>query len=208
MNLRNRTVFYPLHMMLHPIDATDGIKWQSKGSYLVSAGLVVLAFLTAVLERQATGFIFNPHRLDRINIINIMLVTFLVVALWIIANRALCTLMDGEGKTSEIIIGSCYSLLPYIVLSLFAVVLSHFLTHDMGVFLTYIQVGGYIWSGLVLFQVMRVIHQFSVKQTVWNLVLTVVGMLIIAFIILLIYSLFQQVYVFLFTIFNEIMFRL
>lgn len=208
MNMRNRTALYPLHMMIHPIDATDGIKWQKKGSYVVSAILVVMAFLTAVLERQATGFIFNPHRLDRINIVNIMLVTFVVVILWIISNRALCTLMDGEGRTSEIIIGSCYALMPYIAMSLLAIVLSHFLTHDMGVFLTYIQVFGYIWSGLVLFQVMRVIHQFSVKQTIWNLVLTVVGMLIIAFIVLLIYSLFQQVYVFLFTIFNEIMFRL
>ena len=208
MNMRNRTALYPLHMMIHPIDASDGIKWQKKGSYVVSAILVVMAFLTAVLERQATGFIFNPHRLDRINIVNIMLVTFVVVILWIIANRALCTLMDGEGRTSEIIIGSCYALMPYIAMSLLAIVLSHFLTHDMGVFLTYIQVFGYIWSGLVLFQVMRVIHQFSVKQTIWNLVLTVVGMLIIAFIVLLIYSLFQQVYVFLFTIFNEIMFRL
>lgn len=208
MNLQNQTALYPLHMMLHPIDASDGIKWQKKGSYIVSAALVVLAFLTAVLERQATGFIFNPHRLDRINIINILLVTFAMAALWIIANRALTTLMDGEGRTSEIIIGSCYSLLPYIAMTLFTVVLSHFLTHDMAVFLTYIKVGGYIWSGMVIFQVMRVIHQFSVKQTLWNLALTVVGMMIIAFIILLIYSLFQQVYVFLFTIFNEIMFRM
>ena len=51
-------------------------------------------------------------------------------------------------------------------------------------------------------------HQFTARQTLWNLLLTVFGMLIIAFIALLIYSLFQQVYVFIFTIFNEIMFRL
>ncbi|MBP8989257.1 MAG: hypothetical protein KBG64_03450 [Clostridia bacterium] len=208
MKIHDKGIIYPFYLMLHPIIGSEGIKWDGKGSYSVSIFMALMAFVTSVLQRQATGFIFNPNRLDKINVLNIFLVTALIVALWITSNRALCTLMDGEGKTSQIIIGSCYALLPYLLMTLLSVVLSHFLTYDMGVFLTCVQIAGYIWSGLVLFQAMRIIHQFTFKQTIWNLLLTVVGMMIIAFIMLLIYSLFQQLYIFFFTIFNEIMFRL
>lgn len=203
-----KQVLFPFHLMMHPIEGSNAIKWEDRGTYPVSAALIGLLFITLVLQRQTVGFIFNPNRLDQINIVNILAVTVTVVILWIISNRALCTLMDGEGKLSQIIIGSCYSLLPFILLTIAGILASQVLTLDMAVFLRYIEISGYLWSFLVLFQVMRVIHQFTARQTLWNLLLTVFGMLIIAFIALLIYSLFQQVYVFIFTIFNEIMFRL
>ena len=52
------------------------------------------------------------------------------------------------------------------------------------------------------------IHQYTLKKVIVSILLTVFGMLVMAFLILMLYSLVQQIYVFAYTVFSEIKFRL
>ena len=65
-----------------------------------------------------------------------------------------------------------------------------------------------LWSLLVLVSVLMAIHQYTLKKVIVSILLTVFGMLVMAFLILMLYSLVQQIYVFAYTVFSEIKFRL
>ena len=68
----------------------------------------------------------------------------------------------------------------------------------------------YIMAGLCMILIvgMYYIHQFTFGGLLLNLLLTVIGVAIILFLLLLGYSLVQQIITFVVTIYNEIVFRL
>ncbi len=194
--------------MAHPIDAMEAVKYRGQGSLTVALFIVLLLFVQGVLTRQATGFLFNGNRLDTIRLGTVLLGSVGLYALWVIANIAATTFMDGEGKPAEVAVASAYALQPYILLSLVGVAVSHVLTLEMGVFLTFLRIGAMGWSVALMAVSLMTVHQFTFKKTVVNLLATVAGMLVIAFLIALVVSMFQQLQVFFYTLFNEIVFRL
>lgn len=194
--------------MKHPIRAMEEVKYEGRGSWTLVILLLFLFFLSAVLSRQWTGFPFNPNRPDTINLGLILAGTVGLYALWTLSNVAVSSFMSGEGKASQVMIASAYALSPYIVLTLAATALSNVMTLETGVFLTFVRIGAVAWSGVVLAASLMTVHQFTFKKAMGNLVVTLFGMLVIAFLLSLIFSLFQQLYVFLYTIMNEVIFRI
>jgi hypothetical protein len=77
----------------------------------------------------------------------------------------------------------------------------------MGVFLQFINVLGIGWSAVELIMGMFQTHRLSFKMVIANITLTAAGAAVIVFFLFLLYSLFQQLYMFFYTIFNELMFR-
>jgi hypothetical protein len=116
--------------------------------------------------------------------------------------------MDGEGRFSEIWIAASYALFPFIVVSLPEAVISNFLAQREGAFLGMMSVIANGWSLIFLIAAMKEIHQFSLKKTIISMLLTVLGMGVIIFLGVLIFSLFQQLFIFLYTVYSEIKFRL
>jgi hypothetical protein len=116
--------------------------------------------------------------------------------------------MDGEGKAREIWMVSMYSLIPYLSVNLMVVLLSNFLSQEAAAFISMAKFAAFSWSGILMFSGMYDVHQYSVKKTIVNLGLTLVGMAVIFFLMILVFSLFQQLFVFLLTMYKELMFRL
>ena len=116
--------------------------------------------------------------------------------------------MEGEGKYRDIIIASAYSILPYIILSIITTIISNFLFIESLTFLQYINILAYAWSIIMLHAGIHAVHQYSLKKTVLNIILSVFGIAAILFLFVLVFSLFQQLYIFFYTIFSEIMFRI
>jgi len=198
----------PFYIVFHPFQGYEELKYKKNGSLLLASLIVLLWFFTAVLVRQKTGFIFNLKRLDELNVLLIALRTVVLFILWVASNWAFCTLMEGEGKATEIWYASSYALLPHIFISIFVVLLSNFLTLEEGVFLGYFQVVGQLWSLIILYIGMKHIHNYSYKKTLASMVLTVGGIAIIIFLSILVYSLFQQLYAFVYGLFSEALFRM
>ena len=67
---------------------------------------------------------------------------------WVVGNWALCTLLDGEGTFKKIFIYSAYALVPYIVCTFIAVILSNVLIKDESIWITAVQWIGLGWSGI------------------------------------------------------------
>ncbi|REE56449.1 Yip1-like protein [Paenibacillus taihuensis] len=206
--MNKRKQWLSLYTMFHPMKGYELVKWDRSGSFIESACILLALFLYIVSERQVTGFIFNGNNADDINVPVIFLVTIGTFLLWFVSNMAVCSFMDGEGKSREVWIASTYALIPYVLIGFIEIVLSNLFSIEASPFLLILRFAAIAWSILLLAVGMYTVHQYSLKQTLANLSLTVAGIAIITFLLILVYSLFQQVFVFLFTVYNEIMFRM
>jgi len=202
-----RETKFLFHTMLHPFDGFDGVKFDGKGTVGMSLLLVFMFFLQNVIAAAGSGFLFSSGDPDKISVPNIFAISMGTIALWLLSNWAVDSLMDAEGRTREIVIVSTYSLLPYIIASIATTVLCNFVTLEVVSFLKMILIVGTAWSALMMFVGMYQIHQLSFGRTVLMIALTVLGMAAMIFLLVLVYSLYRQVYIFVYTIFSELMFR-
>ena len=198
-------IFYT---MIHPVNGFDQIKWEKKGSIVACVAILLVFFLTNVFEQVLTGFIFNTYNPDRISVPSIFLITMGGFAIVYIANWAAGSLQFSEGENRDIFITLCYTLVPYTIFALLHIFLTNFANAEVGAFLVALRVIGYLWSGMILIVGLYYVHQFSFGGLLLNLLLTVIGVAIILFLLLLGYSLLQQIITFVVTIYNEIVFRL
>ena len=107
----------------------------------------------------------------------------------------------------KIFIYSAYALVPYIVCTFIAVILSNVLIRDESIWIVAVQWLGMGWSIILMIQAMRAAHQYSFGKTLVSMVGTVIVMLLILFLAVLLISLFQQLYVFIYQIYTEILYR-
>ena len=196
------------HCVFHPVEGFEDLRWKKQGSMKIAMVIVFLLFVNMVADRQLTGFQFNTAYVKVFNIVPLLVQSVVYFFTWVIANWALCTLFDGEGTLKKICIYSAYALVPYIVCSFISIFISNFIVEDEKIWMTAIYYLGLIWSVVLMIQAMKAAHQYSFKKTIVSMVFTIVAMLLILFLAILLLSLFQQVYVFGYSIYTEIAYRI
>ncbi len=196
------------HVIFHPVEGYEDLRWKKQGSLKVAMVIVVLLFLAMVSQSRLMGFQFNMSYDKIFNVIPIIVQSVVYFFTWVIANWAICTLFNGEGTLKNICIYSAYALVPYIFCTFVAVFLSNFLVQDEGIWVYFIQYVGLGWSLVLMIQAMRAVHQYTFGKTLLSMVMTIVAMLIILFLAILLLSLFQQLYVFVYSIYTEIAYRI
>ncbi|MBR4554816.1 MAG: YIP1 family protein [Ruminococcus sp.] len=196
------------HVIFHPVEGFEDLRWKKQGSMKIALVIVFMLFVDMVADRQLTGFQFNTAYVKVFNIVPLMVQSVVYFFTWVIANWALCTLFDGEGTLKKICIYSAYALVPYILCSYISIFISNFIVSDERIWMTAIYYLGLIWSVVLMIQAMKAVHQYSFKKTIVSMLFTIVAMLLILFLAILLLSLFQQVYVFGYSIYTEIAYRI
>ncbi|WPX09018.1 YIP1 family protein [Caldicellulosiruptor danielii] len=199
---------FPIYTMFHPFKGFEELKDEKKGSVLIATIIVLLYFIVAIIHRQYTGFIFNPYRQDRINVISIFSSTVVMFFFWVLSNWSVSTLTEGEGTFQEIWIFSAYALLPYIICNLIYVILSNIFIMEEGMFLTFINIIGMSWLIICMLNAIKAVHQFSFGKTVATVVASLIGIAVIIFIMILVFTLFAQLFGFIQSIYNELILRM
>ena len=199
---------YPFFTMCHPFKGFTALKDDKKGSLKVSYIIVLLFFVVSIFERQNTGFLFTKTRPEDFNIIYTILSTFGVFILWVVSNWALSTLMDGEGKFTEIWIFSSYALLPFVLFMIPLTLLSQFLTLDESALYGFFKLFIYLWVFICMLMAIREVHRYTTGKTVLTLILTVLFMIFAAALVTVMYGIFVQLIEFVTLIINEIALRL
>lgn len=202
---------YAFYILAHPFDGFFDLKNDPKRRTVSGAiFLYVMLALSSIIKRQLLGYLFIYSTWSQLYL-NVFLEIVKAVApflMFSLANWCFTSLMDGDGKLRDILCATAFGTLPLTLCNLLAIPVSNFVNkQESGVYL-FIVAFGYVWCYLMIFIGMVVTHQYSVKKGIATAVLSLLGMVVIAFILVLIFYLIQQVFGFIVSLYNEISFRL
>jgi hypothetical protein len=169
--------------------------------------VVLFFFLTTVVQARMTGFLFNTEMVKIFNIVPYFSSTILLFFIFVIANWSLCTLFNGEGTMKNICCTSAYALMPYMISMVISTAASNVLLPREGAFLAFIAVLGVGWSTVMMISGIKAVQQYTVPKTLLALLFTILAMVIMLFVVVLLVALFQQIYIFFYTIYTELLYR-
>jgi len=137
-----------------------------------------------------------------------MLITTVgIAALWCVVNWGLCTLFEGKGTFKEIVIVTGFALIPQIINSIFFIIASHVLVYSEAAIITGFQAICWIVTIVVLLVELTIIHDYSFFRALGMSLVTIIGMILCAFLIILVFTLFQDVIQFGRSIYTELAYR-
>lgn len=199
---------YLFYILFHPVTGFEEMKFNRKGSLWLANAVCVLFCASVVVQQVLTAFIFSSGKTEDVNLVWSLVGCVGLLFLFTLSNWLFCTLLDGKGRFSEIWIVSCYSMLPCAMGSIPLTLLGHLFTNEEAFFYHAMLFLLYAWSGLLLFVGTMSVHQFTISKNIMTLLFTVIGILIVVFLLLLFFTLLHNVYVFCVTLYNEMSFRL
>lgn len=199
---------YAGYYMKHPSDGAYGICQEGRASYLSATILLVVFIVEYVVNKYTCGFLFKNVMEGRYEILSdVGTVVILMIALTA-CTYLVCTINEGEGTVKRLYTMFCYSLLPYILLTPVAYLMSHVLTGNEAFLVTLVNVVIYCWTGVLMVVGLKEVNNFKVSETAKVIFLTVFTALIMALLIFIIYVLWAQVIEFVAAIFGEVVYIL
>ena len=199
---------YAKYVLFHPFDGFWDLTHEKRGSLAAATTYLALFLITRVVQLLFTNFQFINAPLQYINIFEqaaSLLLPFLILCL---ANWSMTTLFDGKGRFSDIYIAMCYALVPYPLIQLPMVFVSNFISFDEAAFYNVLISFSNIWCVFLVFIGLMQVHDYSPSKTLVFLVVTVVGALIIIFLLLVFFSLLGDAASYFISLYREIAFRL
>lgn len=198
---------YAFHYMRHPIDASYGIAREGRASWAASLTVLAVFIVEFLINKYLCGFLQKTVQDGRYEIFSDIGGIILVVFGLTLCNYLVCTINDGEGSVKKIFTYFCYSLTPYLLITPVIFLLSHVLTRNEQFLITLLQYLAYGWMTVLAVLGMREVNNYTAKETVKVILLTLFTVLILALIIFIIYILWAQVIEFISAIFGEVVYR-
>lgn len=198
----------PFYVILHPFNGFYEIRFKERGSIGISCILLAATFLSHIIGMQFTGYVFNSHSGEMINIPYQIFQVLLLFGVFTACNFAVGELNNGKGFFRHVFISTAYALLPFVLCSLASTLLSNVLSLREGALLTFLSQLGIWWSVLLIIVSQIQIHMYSFGKALLSLLYTVFGMVCVAFVAITLFSLTGQLINFLTNIYNEVIFRM
>lgn len=196
------------HVVMHPFEGFEDLRWKKAGSMKIAVAVVVMLFIQVLAWERWYSFQYYIAYDKVFNVVPIIFRSVIMFGAFVVANWAMCTLFDGEGTMKNIFIYCAYAMIPYISAYLIGTLLSHFLVQEEYIFIQCIEIIGQLWSLVLMISAIKTVHQFTFVKTILLMVLTIVAMVAMLFLLILLLTLFQQVLIFIFSIYTEITYRI
>lgn len=206
-HIKNNNLRTALSVPFHPFQAFQAMKTQKYISLGLAFVFVVVFYLAKVSQDLYGGFMYVIVDKANYNAIYTLIGSVGVLLLWTITNWGICMLNDGKGSFKEVFAMSAYSMTPMILYSVIFTVGSHVIpassTNSFGIISTIMA----IYTVLLLLIGMTVIHEYSFFKAMGMAVVTVLCMVLAAFVLCSVVLLSQQFIVFIAGVVNEIRLR-
>ena len=198
---------FPAYILVHPLKGFEEFKRYKRSRYSVAIAYVIIIIILKILSFQAKGFLVNDTSIRDLKSFHQVVYWAGGVIVLTAGNWAVTTLFDGKGKAGDIFKMICYCIYPMIWSTLLSIILSNVLAlEEIGIY-TLVNGLGIFLSGYLFFFGIISIHEYSLVQTLLTILFTIVAVLIILFVGILLFDLFQKVYGFFYQVYQEITLR-
>ena len=199
---------YSLHVITHPFDGFWDLIHEQRGTLAAAHTFLILFLVVRVMKLILTSFQFINAPIQRINIFEeaaSLALPFLVLCL---ANWAMTTLFDGKGRFKDIYMAMCYALVPYILIQLPMVIISNGLTFEEGSIFSVMLTVSVIWCAFLVFIGLMQVHDYGPGKTMIFIIVTIVGAMVIIFLVLTFFSLLSDAIAYFVSLYREIVYRM
>lgn len=190
-----------------PVESFTAIKQKNMGSVIIATVLMVLCYVSTVAKSEWSGFQFICDNVEEFNSLMTLLKTIGAVLLFTVANWGVATLMQGRGTLKEIYIVTCYSLIPLIISNFAYAVLTNYVSLSEVAFVEIMATAFLIYTVILFVFGLMTIHDVSFGKFLGIIILSIFGILIVIFVGVIVFLLAQQLYLFIMTIVNELIYR-
>ncbi len=198
------TFKFPLYLITHPIQGYTEFKTEKKAKLSVAIFILILFVLEEIVAYKYLGPVINKNNPQKFNSLEILAYSVGPVILLTVSNWSVTTLMDGKGKMKEIFMLCCYSLFPVVILGFLHIGLSNVMIADEEQLILVLKIISWFLTAYMAFMGLVVVHEYSIFKTIASIILTVVAACVIMFVCLLIFDLVEQIYGFIYSLYDEI----
>jgi hypothetical protein len=198
---------FPTYILIHPLKGFDAFKRDKRAKMSVALIFIFLLIVVQILEFQYTGFVVNQLDLNDLNSFREMASVIVPIVVLVVANWSVTTLFDGKGKMKEIFMMICYSLFPLIVSKIVGMFFSNIIALDeAGFYNLIISLGSFLMGYMIFFGIIS-IHEYGLFKCILSIVGTALAAMVIFFVAMLCFDLFQKIIGFIYTLYREIALR-
>ncbi len=194
-----------INVVFHPFIAFRVLKERNDSSLYIQP--VIFIFLIMIIRIITVYFTHYP--LATVNPINtniLLEAVWMIVPLltWSVAAFAITSIMDGQTHFKTQLAATFYGMVPYIIMNIPIVILSHYMGGtDISLFMK-IQAAMWIWIGILFFLSIKTMNGYSFRQTIGVCILIIITCVLIWIVLLLFFVLVEQVFTFLIDLAREI----
>ncbi|URN92510.1 MAG: YIP1 family protein [Candidatus Pristimantibacillus lignocellulolyticus] len=200
--------FVMMHRIIFkPFDFFEDI--QSPGIIRIRQAIVLVlcAYIARIISIYSLGFAYETREAYQISILQEAIWILVPWLTWCIAHWAVSAILDGEGKFKEIVYGSAFALVPYIVFIIPVTLLSQILALDESGMINFFTFVIYAWVIWLFILKVKILHNFDLPKTLFIAFLSIVAVFILWFICVLLFGLANQFLNFLLDMVKELRLR-
>ena len=204
---KKECISYPLYILAHPVKGFDEFKREKKAKLWVALFFMITFILLNIAEYQFTGYVISQKDVTSLHTFREIITIVGVVVILTVANWSITTLFDGKGKMLEIFMMICYCMMPMLWAKFFGLFISNVVSKNEAAIYNLVQGLGVFLTCYMAFFGLVGIHEYGVLKCVLSILGTAIAALVICFVGILSFDLFQKMYGFIYTIYQEISLR-
>ena len=198
------SVLYAFSVSRHPLDCFYEIKKGKSGSIFGASFLYIGLFAAFIYYQVGKGFIFQYQSAVEIDFLSMIIGFFSILFLFILTNYLSSSIQDGKGYVKDIFMVPAYSSLPATLAFITATVMSHVLTQNETVFITFILILGVGWTVINILLGLTEIHDFLFRETLKNVFISFLLMIVVALVLTIFFVMWGQVSQFIIEVAKEL----
>ncbi len=197
-------IMYSFNVMLHPIDAYEGLKNnRDRINPYVPIIILFIAYVVRIAYLYIVHFPLASMEADQINIWIELVKLWVVPLSWIPASFMATSISGGESKMKEIAFASASSLTPYIIIMTPLMFLSNIMSKTQQSWYGIFEILAYVGMILLLFAAMMALNNYSFGKALGMMFVSAFLMLVLWLVMLLCYVLSARMIRFVIALFEE-----
>ena len=191
----------------HPFNSFEELKYKKLGSTPIAIVLVILFYISSVLNVTSTGFLYTTTLLRNYNSLYTVAATIGLILLWSVCNFLVCSMFEGKGTFKDVFTSTTYCLLPWVVYLFLKILLTNVLPLSTAGLISGIGTVVLIYTFFLLAIALIKVHDFDFFKVLLTTLVTLFFMILVVFVVIMCGILAEQFISFIKELFEEIVYR-